>query len=189
MNICIISGSPRKDGNSIQLKEMAASYFNEQGFETSSVLLHETNIGPCVHCDSCKKNDYCSKDDVANSANEVLSNADALLVISPVYFGSMTGQLKCMLDKTLPLRRNGFKLKGKIGAALAVGGSRNGGQELTIKDIHAWMLVHGMILVGDNNHFGGTVHNPLNEDSVGTKTAEGTLEAMKDILVRLNANA
>ena len=84
-----------------------------------------------------------------NRIYEILESADGLIVSSPVYFGTLSGQLKMLFDRTLLLRRNGFLLKDKIGAALAVGASRNGGQEYTIWSIHAWMHIHGMIVVGD----------------------------------------
>ncbi|MCI5115449.1 MAG: flavodoxin family protein [Candidatus Electrothrix sp. AX1] len=53
------------------------------------------------------------------------------------------------------VRRNGFMLKNKLGGVIAVGGSRNGGQELTVQAVHAAMMIHDMIIVGDGDHFGG----------------------------------
>ena len=53
------------------------------------------------------------------------------------------------MDRTLALRLNGFKLRNKVGGALAVGAARHGGQEMTLLAIHAWMLIHDMIVVGD----------------------------------------
>jgi multimeric flavodoxin WrbA len=185
MKVVLISGSPRKGQNSENIAAAGAAYFKERGIDAETVLLSENEITPCIHCDACKKADYCTHDEKVNSINESLAAADVVVVISPVYFGTLTGQLKCLLDKTLPLRRHGFKLKGTIGAALAVGGSRNGGQEITILSIHAWMLVHGMVIVGDNNHFGGTVHNPMEKDETGMATAMGTFSAVADMLERL----
>jgi len=185
MKVAIISGSPRRSKNSETMAEEARDFFEDHGFETSVINSSETIILPCVHCDSCKKHPQCSKDEKANGVNKILEESDAILFISPVYFGSMTAQLKALIDKTLPLRRNKMALKGKIGAAIAVGGSRNGGQELTLQQIHGALLVHGMIIVGDNNHFGGTVHNPMEEDTSGMTTFEGTLIAVKNILKRL----
>lgn len=181
-----ISGSPRKGGNSEKILAQAKEYFKTKGIGFKQILLSETDIVPCVHCDFCKKNDYCSKDETANEVNSILADADGIFAVTPVYFGGMTGQLKCLADKTLPLRRNGFKLKGKVGAAIAVGGSRNGGQELVLQNIHSWMLIHGMVIVGDNSHFGGTVHNPFKDDSFGEGTVSGTFEAMADLIIRIN---
>ena len=64
----------------------------------------------------------------------------------------------------------------KIGAVIAHGASRNGGQEMTIQQIHSAMHVNGMIIVGDDNHFGGTVHSPFSEDEFGKKTVDGTVK-------------
>jgi multimeric flavodoxin WrbA len=185
MLITLISGSPRQDGNSEKILKKAEEFFHKNQIETEFIKLRETIISPCIHCNFCSKNNYCTNDETANKVNEILKKSDALLVASPVYFGGITAQLKALIDKTLPLRRDGFKLKGKIGAAITSGGSRNGGQELAINDIHAWMLVHGMVLVGDNNHFGGTVHNPLENDEFGNSTSENTFSAIKDLLERL----
>ena len=53
---------------------------------------------------------------------EALEKADGIIVASPVYFGNVTGQLKAVFDRTIPLRRQGNKLKDKIGCAITVGG-------------------------------------------------------------------
>ncbi len=180
-----ISGSPRKQGNCSIIIDKVASHFREKGADVESIKLSEIKIEPCIHCDFCKTDDYCNQDEKANEVNSILERADAIIVATPVYFGSITGQLKCLFDKTLPIRRNGFKLKGKIGAGIAVGGTRNGGQELTVKDIHSWMLIHGMVIVGDNSHFGGIVHNPLAKDEPGDMTIDGTLQAVSDLLARI----
>ncbi|HPJ38651.1 MAG TPA: flavodoxin family protein [Spirochaetota bacterium] len=186
MKIAGISGSPRKNGSTESIIHHCLSFFDNKGYETDFISLRESQIGPCIHCDFCKEKPRCSKDEEANRVNNILSDADAIIVASPVYFGSMTGQLKCLFDKTRPLRRDGMKLKGKIGAAIATGGSRNGGQELTIQGIHAWMLVQGMIIVGDNSHFGGAVHSPFKEDATGLTTVDGTLEAVHSLLCRIS---
>lgn len=185
MKVVCVSGSPRKGRSSEQIAATAEKFFRGRGWQVDTILLSEVPTGPCSHCDYCKTDPSCSQDDEANRINDILAGADAILVVTPVYFGSIPGQLKCLMDKTLPLRRDGKRLKGKIGAAIAVGNSRNGGQELVVKDVHAWMLIHGMVVVGDNSHFGGTVQAPFEGDETGGDTVKGTLEAMGDLLSRL----
>jgi multimeric flavodoxin WrbA len=73
-------------------------------------------------------------------------------------------------------------LKNKVGGAVAIGGSRNGGQELTIQNIHAWMHIHGIIVVGDNNHFGGIVKAPFDKDEEGVKTVKATAEKLCQVI-------
>ena len=114
-----------------------------------------------------------------------LAEADAIIVSSPVYFGTLSGQLKCLFDRTLPLRRDEFKLKDKLGAAIAIGRSRNGGQEYTIQTIHIWMHIQGMIVVGDNNHFGGAIAAPFEQDTVGKKTVDDVVDKVCGLLKRI----
>ena len=117
----------------------------------------------------------------------MLEDADAILVLSPVYFGILSGQLKCMFDRTLMLRRKDFALKGKVGAAGAVGRSRNGGQEHTISTIHTWMHIHGMIVVGDGNHFGATAQDPYSEDDIGKETLHSTVDKLCEVCKAVHA--
>jgi len=112
----------------------------------------------------------------------LLERADGIIVASPVYFGCMTAQLKALFDRTRVLRRQGFLLSGKVGGAIAVGGSRNGGQEKTLQAIHDWMHIQGMIVVGDNNHFGGIVQVPAESDEVGIQTVRDTVGKICDVL-------
>ena len=70
--------------------------------------------------------------------------ADFVVLGSPVYFGSMTGQMKCFFDKTRNARV--IKWLGKPMAAVTVGASKYGGQERTLEHIHSCVLVSGMTL-------------------------------------------
>jgi multimeric flavodoxin WrbA len=185
MQITLISGSLRKNENSEKIISMGEKFFRKKGYDIESIKLSEINTKFCIHCDFCKKNDYCKHDEDANSINKILLKSDAIIAISPIYFGSISGQLKTLFDKTLPLRRADMALKGKIGGAITIGGSRNGGQEYGIKNIHAWMLIHGMITVGDNSHFGGAIQAPVENDDIGEKTANGTFEAVYNLLERI----
>ena len=62
-----------------------------------------------------------------------------IIMASPVYMGSMSSQAKAFIDRTVLFRRNGFMFKNKLGGALTVGGSRNGGQELTLQASRPFM--------------------------------------------------
>ncbi len=185
MNLLLISGSPRKTGISTEISHFLEKEFNDLGWNTDSVHLHEHSPTPCQHCDFCKKKDCCGTSEEANGINKRMTAADAIILISPVYFGGMSGQLKCLLDKTLPLRRNGFRLKGKVGAGVSVGGSRNGGQELTLQGFHAWMMIHGMIALGDNNHFGGTLNGSIENDAFGKQTLLDLINSINSVSTKL----
>lgn len=186
MKVLGISGSPVKGGNNEEAIDYALKRANKKGFETEKITLAKQELKGCIACDQCKKQKgTCSIKDIMEKIRPKLTQADAIIISSPVYFGSLSSQTKALFDRTLPLRRDNFKLKDKIGAAIAIGRSRNGGQEYTIQAIHSWMHIHGMIVVGDNNHFGGAVAVPFEKDDVGKKTIDDTVDKVCWLLDRI----
>jgi multimeric flavodoxin WrbA len=175
-----ISGSPRKDGNTSTLVRKALSACKSRGAEMQFIELAGREIKYCTDCNTCvEENGYkCPKKDDVEQILESMKKADAIIVGSPTYFASVSGQLKTLFDRTLPLRRNGMALAGKVGGAISVGGSRNGGQENVVRDIQNWMLVHEMVVVSDKRtaHFGGiSVARGIGDagkDETGLATAE-----------------
>ena len=82
---------------------------------------------------------YCSKDDLINCAG--------LAIGSPTRFGSMAAPLKYFLDSTGDLW-SANALEDKPGIAFTSTGSMHGGQEITLFNLHTYMLHHGMIIAG-----------------------------------------
>ncbi len=187
MKILGISGSPTK-GNNEKAIDYALEKAKKKGFDIEKVSLAKKDIKGCIACDMCRKEKgKCSIKDIMEEIRPKLIEADAIIVASPVYFGSVSSQIKALFDRTLTLRRDDFKLKNKIGAAIAIGRSRNGGQEFTIQAIHNWIHIHGMIVVGDNNHFGGIIVAPFEEDDIGKKTVEDMVEKVCDVLDKIKS--
>ncbi|RNI11812.1 flavodoxin family protein [Methanohalophilus sp. RSK] len=182
MKILGISGSPKKNGNSEQMINRVLTMAEKRGFTPEKVFLSEMEVKPCIACGNCRESEECPINDDMEKIYPELDEADAIIVASPVYFGSPTAQLKALFDRSVLLRRHNFKLSNKIGAGIAIGGSRNGGQEKTIQVIQDWMHIHGMVVVGDGGHFGGIVKKPFREDETGTKTLDDTIEKVCDLL-------
>ena len=160
--------------------------------ETELVDLASLNILGCIACDACKKKGVmCAKrDDFQILIPKLADPAVAGIVLAtPVYMGSMSSQAKAFMDRTVLFRRNGFMLKNRLGGVIAVGGSRNGGQELTIQGVHAAMMIHGMIIVGDGEHFGGAgwSNHPdgYQGDDTGIASARDLGRHMADIARRM----
>ncbi len=185
MIITGISGSPKAGGNNEKILDLALGIAEERGYGTEKLLLSKLRVEPCTDCGVCKTKKECPIDDDMQEIYEKLETSDAFIVTSPVFFGGVSAQLKALFDRTILPRRNGFLLKGKVGGAAAVGGSRNGGQEFTIQAIHSWMHIHGMLVVGDNAHFGGIVVKPAGSDEVGLKTVKDTVNMICETLARL----
>lgn len=185
MKIAGISGSPTASGNNEKIIELALGIADEKGYETEKLLLSKLRVLPCTDCGACRTEKECSIDDDMDEIYEKLETSDGLVVTSPVFFGTVSAQLKALFDRTILLRRNGFLLKGKVGGAIAVGGSRNGGQEFTIQAIHSWMHIHGMLVVGDRAHFGGIATKPVDSDQLGLRTVKDTVNMVCETLARL----
>lgn len=103
----------------------------------------------------------------------------------------MSGQLKAVLDRCRALvARNPDVFKNKVGAAIAVGGDRVGGQEPAIMAIHAFYLANKMIPVSGGPfgaNLGGTVWSRDKKaegaaaDEVGMKTVYRTVERLVEV--------
>ncbi|NLW44342.1 MAG: flavodoxin family protein [Syntrophomonadaceae bacterium] len=167
-----INGSPNKEGNTSVLLGEALKVCTEMGAEVELIRCSEALKGLkapfCTHCQSpCQSR--CAEGKPLEKALQSLGRADGIIIGSPVYFGTVSGQLKAFWDKTRSLR-SGKRLLNVVGGAIAVGGSPYGGQETAVQAIHHMMLVHGMLVVGDGyidddcGHLGAMANRPALED-------------------------
>ncbi|KAF0219087.1 MAG: iron-sulfur [Geobacteraceae bacterium] len=178
-----LSGSPRPEGNTDILVKEALKAAAALGLETEFVTLAGKDIQPCRACYGCREEGAqgkCAIDDDLPAIFERLKGADGIIIGSPVYFLSVTAQLKALFDRGLVLRygkgrvksrpgvRGGpeFLLTGKVGGAIAVAGSN--GQQLTSLDILKWMIFQNMLVVGNGVDVGTNV------------SARGKGEVLKD---------
>lgn len=195
-----ISGSPRKNANVDRLLKIALEEAEkERNIKTEIIYLRDYKIENCISCFACC-NDAAAKKDLAclafNDDMDLiypkLAQCSGLIIGSPVFFGSMTAQVKAFMDRTEGLLRYSkskwqYALNNKVGAGLAVGGNRNGGQEFTLQAIHYYYLVHNMIVVGSGAeptpgcYLGaagttfpekGEVKDAVIQDKLGTKSAK-----------------
>jgi multimeric flavodoxin WrbA len=183
-----IVGSPKKEGNTSYLVETALKSAKSAGADTDIINLGSVNIEPCVACDICKAMGECGIEDDISEILEIMMESDGMIIGSPVYFGSVTSQLKILIDRSRPLRGS-FRLKNKVCGAIAVGGSRNGGQESTISVIHDFLLIHDAIIVGDGApmaHYGGTGVGDTKIDEIGIETSQNLGKRVTELAMRLN---
>lgn len=101
--VLVISGSPRKNGNSDTLCDEFVKGATEAGNSVEKISLREKIINFCTGCYACKNNGKCiQKDDMADILDKMM-NADVILMATPVYFYTMDGQMKTLIDRTVPL--------------------------------------------------------------------------------------
>lgn len=98
--VLILSGSPRKGGNSDTLCDEFAHGAQESGNEVEKIRVAEKNIGYCRGCYACKNGPCVQKDDMGEILQKMI-DADVLVLASPVYFYSVSAQLKTLIDRTV----------------------------------------------------------------------------------------
>ena len=122
MKVLGIACSLRKGSNSQILVEHALASAREVGAETELLTLFGRTMTPCDGCGSCAKTGICHvKDDLQECIAKV-DQSQAVIFGTPVYFWSLAGQAKLVLDRLYALYRTG-KLANKVGGVIAVAGN------------------------------------------------------------------
>ncbi len=99
--VLILSGSPRKNGNSDLLCNEFARGAMEAGHEVEKIRVAEKNIGYCRACYACRDTGVCAiKDDMAELMQKMI-DCDVMVLASPVYFYSIDAQLKAVIDRSV----------------------------------------------------------------------------------------
>lgn len=99
--ILILSGSPRKGGNSDILCDEFAKGAKDSGHDIEKIHVDEKNIACCKGCYACKNNGKCAINDDMAEVLQKMIDSDVLVLASPVYFYSIDAQLKTVIDRTV----------------------------------------------------------------------------------------
>lgn len=177
-----ISGSPRIASTDFAVK-FALRYAREKyQVETDYFTVHRKTISFCIHCDYCvRKKEGCIQKDDVQEIYPKLEKANAWVLASPVYQGQISGQLKAILDRCRALvAKNPKAFENKVGAAIAVGGDRTGGQDPTLQTIIDFYIINEMIPVGGGS-FGANLGAAIWSKDKGAKGAESDEEGLRTI--------
>lgn len=99
--VLILSGSPRKNGNSDILCDEFARGAADAGHEVEKIRIAEKKIGYCHACYACRGTGVCAiKDDMAEIMQKMI-DCDVMVLASPVYFYSIDAQLKAVIDRSV----------------------------------------------------------------------------------------
>lgn len=124
MKITGILGSERKKGNTEVMLDIALEEAQKNGFLIDKIPLRGKTIAPCNGCLGCAETGKCIIED---DAQEILDNmvaSDGIIWATPVYFWSMTGQTKTLMDRTYALLFPELQLANKVGGLITVAGGR-----------------------------------------------------------------
>lgn len=180
MKVCGIVGSPRKIGNSDLLVSQVLNGASTQGADTCKIYLNDLNIKPCQSCGVVPHLKYCLFDDDMRIVYDALQSCDAIVLGSPVYFDSVSAQIKLMIDRCnclMPYVERadgtfGFERrmkKRKKGVFIAVAGTDQEFDTIqtTIKGFFHWAnieLVETILHAHDDNELGSIKDNKKKMD-------------------------
>ncbi len=105
MNILVLNGSPRKEGNTAAMVEAFAAGAREAGHQVDIVPVCQKKIAGCLACEYChtKGNGKCVQQDDMQQVYPLLEQAQMIVLASPVYYHSFTGQLQCAINRIYAL--------------------------------------------------------------------------------------
>ena len=167
-----IVGSPRKNGNTEILTRHTLKAIEEEGLDTELIRLAGLDIRPCNACMVCQNEERCPIDDDLFPLYTKMKEAEAIILASPVYFGSATALLKALMDRAGYISfKNGRTFAGKVGGPLVV--ARRAGQNFTFAQIMYWFHILGFFMPSSTywNIAFGREKGTVEEDEEGMRTA------------------
>ena len=112
--IVVITGSPRKNGNSFAMTDAFIKAAQEKGHTVTRFDAAFKKIGGCNACETCfRTGKACSFDDDFNEVAPLIEKADVIVFTAPVYWYSIPAQIKGVIDRIYSLVIGGKNLSGK----------------------------------------------------------------------------
>ena len=114
MKVLVMNGSPRKDrGQTGRILAPFIEGMKEAKAEVEIMYSKGLDLGDCRGCFNCWTSTpgKCIQDDEMSPILEKIANADLILLATPVYVDGMTGSLKTLLDRSIPLLHGAFEIR------------------------------------------------------------------------------
>ena len=110
-----INGSPRISGNTDLLLDKVLEGAESEGAEIEKVTLNKLKFSPCQECEGMRDDGECIIHDDMHELYKKIRDADALVLASPIFFGSLSAQTKMMIDRFQCVWRLKYMLNGDTG--------------------------------------------------------------------------
>ncbi len=112
--IVVITGSPRKNGNSFAMTEAFIKAAEANGHIVTRFDAAMRKLGGCHACETCfTTGKACTFDDDFNTIAPAILEADAVVFTTPVYWYSIPAQIKCVIDRIFSFVVGGKDIAGK----------------------------------------------------------------------------
>lgn len=127
-NMLIINGSPRENGYT---KELISVFERNKSDKLNIDIVNckDVNVNYCIDCRNCKSLYKCTIDDDMQVIYDKIEKADIVIFATPVYFYSVTAQLKTIIDRLQVyffrhIDGKNSDMKKKEGVLISVGGAK-----------------------------------------------------------------
>ena len=134
MDGLILSSSPNTDGLTAACSQAAKSGFTAGGRSAIEVRLTDAGVGSCRQCNdgwgTCRTDGVCQVADGFQAVHEQVRDAEALIIVTPVYWGELSESAKCFTDRLRrceATRGNDSRLAGRWFMGVAAAGGGGGG--------------------------------------------------------------
>ena len=179
MKVLIINGSPRMNGNtSVAINELKKE-FDKENIEVNIVEIGTKDIRGCIACGKCYETGKCVFNDIVNETNELLKNADGVIVASPVYYASANGSLISFLDRLFYSNHNDLTMK--VGASVAI--ARRGGTSSTFDELNKYFTISGMPIA--SSYYWNSVHGREKQEALQDKEGLYTMRMLAKNMIFL----
>lgn len=174
MKIVAFNGSPRKKGNTHGLIQLVFRELQISGIKTEEINVGLKPVRGCIACMKCAENQNkrCAIDnDLVNDCLDKMEQADGIILGSPVYVASLSGQMKSFIDRTaMTAAANDGMLARKVGASVVA--VRRAGALPAFHDMNAFFTILQMIVVGSSywNMGYGMEPGEVEKDDEGIQT-------------------
>ena len=172
MKVIAFNGSPRTGGNcELSLVHMG-EVFAKENMDFEIIQVGNKSIRGCIACYHCLQtaSGKCVQNDEVNTWIEKMTEADGIILASPVYYGGIAGTMKCFLDRAFLAAGN--KLHHKVGASIVT--ARRSGALDTFQQLNAYLNSMEMILPSSDywNNIHGLDIGEISEDIEGIEVIE-----------------
>lgn len=170
MKVVLVNGSPNAKGCTFTALSEMVKVFESAGVETEIIQLGKGPIRDCIGCGACNKLEYqcVFKDDMVNELIQKMSEADGIVLGSPVYYAHPSGRILSVLDRVFYAGSKAFAHK--PGAAIV--SARRGGTTATFDVLNKYFTIAQMPVVPSTywNMVHGTKPEEVLQDAEGLQT-------------------
>ena len=183
--VLLINGSPHELGCSYTALSEVAGVLNKNGVETELMWVGTKAINGCIDCGKCAETGRCVFNDMVNAILDRLDEFDGIVVGSPVYYGSASAQLCCVLDRLF--FAGGGRMAGKLAAAVV--SCRRGGASAAFDRLNKYFEMNNMPVVPSQywNQVHGFTPDDVRKDAEGLQTMRTLAQNMAWLLQSIQA--